>query len=63
IDFFQPRCRLRGNDAIMGRFGKRLIINGLCFWLFPSVANSLKRRRRYGAIALRLRCNGDAIAP
>ena len=31
IDFFQPRCRLRGNDAIMGHFDKRLIIRRLCF--------------------------------
>ena len=29
IDFFQPSCRLRGNDAIMGRFDKPLIINWL----------------------------------
>ena len=52
---------MRGNDAIMGRFGKRLIINGLCFWLFPSVANSLKMRRRYGAIASPLRCYRVAV--
>ena len=31
IDFFQPRCRLRGNNAIMGHFDKWLIIKRLRF--------------------------------
>ena len=31
IDFFQPSCRLRVNDAIMGRFDKQLAIRRLCF--------------------------------
>ena len=29
--FFQPRCRLGGNSAIMGRFYKCLLIKRLCF--------------------------------
>ena len=61
IDSFQPIHRLRGKDAIMGCFNKLLIIKVLYFWRFVSIANSLKWRCRYGAIAMRLRCNGDAI--
>ena len=29
--FFQPRCRLGGNGAIMGSFYKCLLIKRLCF--------------------------------
>ena len=45
----------------MDNFGKLLIIRSLCFQRFFSVANSQKSRRRYGAIALPLRCNRVAV--
>ena len=45
----------------MGRFSKPLTINVLQFYLFFDVTKALKRRRRYGAIAVPLRCNRDAV--
>ena len=45
----------------MDDFGKLLIIRNLRFNGFFSVANSQKSRRRYGAIALPLRCNRVAV--
>ena len=61
IDFFQPRCLLVGNDAIMGNFDKSLIIKDLCILRFFGGAFVLNLRRRYGAIASPLRCNRDAV--
>ena len=55
IDFFQLRCRLAGNDAIMRRFDKNLITKQLRFLQFPDVADATILRRRYGAIASPLR--------
>ena len=61
IDFFQPSYRLAGNDAIMGDFGKRLIINELYILRFLGIAFLLILRRRYSAIASPLQCNRVAV--
>ena len=45
----------------MGRFSKPLTISALQFYLFFDVTKALKRRRRYGVIAVPLRCNRDAV--
>ena len=41
IDFFQPRCRLGGNNGIMGYFGKSLTISRLRFSRFSVGADEL----------------------
>ena len=45
----------------MGCFDNMLAINWLHILWFPGVADTLILRRRYGAIALPLRCNRVAV--
>ena len=48
-------------NRFSGCFHKPLNVNCLHYLRFPGVANSQKSRRRYGAIALPLRCNRVAV--